>query len=390
MASPRTESYTATSGTAAVYGGRSSYPELTSITRTGTDIYAPTGTTKYPFTFVMHASGGGAGALDFGDKYQATLTGSLAYLTDTTLKWSARQISGGVTVYPQDVRFNPVASWNMETYHMGYTHGPATDEMYLMTERRYDQLLAWMDANVPQAHPTKRYASGGSMGAWGCMTFALRRPTKFAAIYPDRPRVRYSGGTNITVPDWESVSQVYNTSVSSPNVTAFDGGGTVAQHMDAVAYVANTANAIPWVGWCIGKNDGFSPFSDHIALVAAMRSAGRGFAFAWNNGDHSSGSIPSQITASYPLGLFELGKGYPVFSEHSLDGDPSTDLTGGINVGLTFRNVVETSGTWSCEVTHITSACTVKVKPKSSIYTGNPSPALVTIPAANTWVSVSF
>lgn len=368
----------------------SGYANLKSITKTGTDIYAPTGATQYPFTFVMHASGGGAGALDFGDKYQADLDGPLAYLTDTVLKWSARLISGGITCYPQDVRFNPVASWNMETYHMGYTHGPATDEMYLMTERRYDQLLAWMDANVPQAHPTKRYASGGSMGAWGCMTFALRRPNRFAAIYPDRPRVRYSGGTNITVPDWESVSQVYNAAVSSPNVTAFDGGGTVAQHMDAVAYVANTANAIPWVGWCIGKNDGFSPFSDHIALVAAMRSAGRGFAFAWNNGDHSTGSIPSQITASYPLGLFELGKGYPVFSEHSLDGDPSTDLTGGINVGLTFRNVVESAGAWSCEITHISSACTVKVKPKSTIYAGNPSPALVTIPAANTWVAVSF
>lgn len=390
MATPRGKTYSAASG-ATVYGGRSAYPDLSNITKTGTDIYAPTGTTKYPFTFVMHASGGGAGALDFGDKYQADLTGPLAYLTDSVLKWSARLISGGVTVHPVDVRNNPVASWtNFETCHMGYTHGPATDLLYLYTERRYDQLLRWAEANVPQMHPTKRYAAGGSMGAWGCMTYALRRPAKFAAIYPDRPRVRSKGGTLIDIPDWESLGNTYDTTGSTPTIDSVDGGGTAAEHLNAVAYVANTANDIPWVGWNIGKNDGFSPFVDHIDLVAAMRSAGRGFAFAWNNGDHSTGSIPGTITASYPPGLFELGKGYPVFSEHSLDGNPSTDLTGGINVGLTFRNVVESAGAWSCEVTHISSACTVKVKPKSPIYTGNPTPQLVTIPAANTWVAVSF
>lgn len=366
------------------------YANLTSITLQSTDEFSPSGGTQYPFTLILHASGGGNSALSFGSEYSAVTTGNLALSFDNELRWVVQQgvFPSSVGVRPKDQRNNTVAGWpTFESYHMGFVK---SGELHLITERQYDQLMAWVDANVPQAHPTKRYLTGGSMGAWGTMTYGVRRAHMFAALFADRPRVRYSGAApnRITLPGENPVSTVYNVG-SDPVVSSIDGGGQSAAHLDCVAYLGNTANSAPWIGWNIGRNDGYAPFSDHVALVAAMRSAGRGFAFAWNDGDHGTGSIMAQITDSYS-GLFELGVGYPVFSEHSLDADPAVDLAGGINIGLKFRNVVEAVGSWSCEVTHISSACTVKVKPRSPTYTGNPTPALVTIPAANTWVSVSF
>jgi hypothetical protein len=223
------------------------------------------------------------------------------------------------------------------------------------------------------------------------MTFGLRRPHLFAAIYASRPRVRY-GFTmgDVSVPDWNVGFHITYNSTNAPLIEDVDGGGSVMTRMDCVAYAANTANEIPWVGWCVGWNDGFTLRSDHVAMVAAMRSAGRGFAFAWNNGDHGVGDILTQITATYPPGTFKIGQGYPVFSEHSLDGNPATDLVGGINVGLRFRNVTETASGWSCEVTHASSACTVKVKPYSKVFLAATTAQLVTITAPNAWATVSF
>ena len=125
-------------------------------------------------------------------------------------------------------------------------------------------------------------------------------------------------------------------------------------------------------------------------MVAAMRSAGRGFAFAWNNGTHSTGSIISQITSSYAYGTFEIGVGYPIYTNNSGDQDPAVDLEGGINLGFQHRNVVESSGAWSCQIRNLLGARTVTVTPKSSIYTGSKTPKVVNVPAGQAWVSVSW
>jgi hypothetical protein len=57
---------------------------------------------------------------------------------------------------------------------------------------------------------------------------------------------------------------------------------------------------------------------------------------------------------------------------------------------LSFRNVVETSTGWSCEVTNVLGACTVKVEPISEIFRVGVAKQTITIPAANNWVTVSF
>lgn len=364
-----------------------------SVTELGTDANAPHTTSGQYFVLQLHASGGANTTT--GTRYSAALSDLLADPDDSAFLFSTARGTavGGVNVTllrpVDDYGTYPSAS-RRESYWMGFMPTSGTP-LELITEARLDALMEWADSNVPNCSATKRYCVGGSMGAWGTMTYGLRRPDRFAAIYPDRPRVRSNNTAGaITVPEWTTVSVSYNPSSGAPNLAARWGSGSVKDHMDLIAYVADTGNRIPWVGWNIGSADGFSVFSDHVALVDAMRTARRGFAFAWNAGNHSTGSIPSEITDSYPYGLFELGKGYPLFENHSLDDDPEVDAAGGINVGLTFRNVVETSSTWECEVTSIVGACTVDVSPISSVYTGSTTPQTINITAANSWVSVSF
>ena len=345
------------------------------------------------FALSLHASGGSG--ITTGRQYRAAVSGRLEYggfnqWAFSTLRGTAVDGRQVTICRPTDAfdRYGGTGTgpWR-EGYWMGFT-GMGLPEMRLIVERRLDALMAWVNGNLPVS-ATRRSVSGGSMGAWGSLTYGLRRPHMFAVVSADRPRWRWAGydAQTANVPNWASGNTAH-TVATSPNLLAEDGGGKVVDHMNMIAYVANPANKMPFLQWNIGRNDGFSDFRDHVDAVAALRSAKRGFAFAWNNGNHSTGSIPGQF-ASYN-GLFEIGKGYPLFTNHSGDANPSVDLEGGINIGLKFRNVVESASAWSCEVTSVLGARTVSVEPLSSIFTAPVVPQVANIPAANTWVPVSF
>lgn len=364
-----------------------------SVTYLGTDANEPHTTSDQYFVLELHASGGSTTTT--GKRYSATCSDLLADPDGSAFLFSTAR---GFAVSGVNVTLlRPVDNYGLypsllrkESYWMGFMPTSGAD-LELMTEARLDALLDWAEDNVPNCSATQRYCIGGSMGAWGTMTYATRRSDKFAAIYPDRPRVRNSNVLNsITVPEWTTVPVGYTPSSSAPDVAVRWDIDTIKNHMDLVAYVADTNNRIPWIGWVIGSADGYSIFDDHIALVDAMRTARRGFAFYWDAGTHAAGTRMTNITNSYPYGLFKLGEGYPLFENHSLDDDPSVDASGGINIGLTFRNVVETESSWECEVTSIVGACTVDVSPISVTYTGDATPQTINIPAANSWVAVSF
>lgn len=394
--------YSATSSP--VYGGMFAPPapapsDIASVEVLRVDASGPKTTPDQTLSVSLHGSGTDPTA--FGTLYEAQFSESASHAESTSMQWVATR--GGVVIPGQEVTV--IKPWDRhgvhvtgggvirQSYWMGWTldtGAAGAKEMHLMTERRLDAILDWVDANIPNLSPTRRALSGGSMGGWGTLSYGIRRPDRFAALYPSRPRWRYSNPGSVTVRDYDYPYAVTYPVESAPPLAAGYGTGTVAQHLDIIAYVSNPANEIPWLGFCVGRNDGYMPFSDYVDAVAALRAAGRGFAFAWNDGNHSGGDIIGQVTATYPHGTFEIGKGYPVFSNHSLDQDPAVDLIGGINIGLKFRNVIESESAWSCEVTSATGACTVDVKPKSWIYTGSPSAQTVTITAANTWVTVSF
>lgn len=380
------ESYSCASGGVIAAGRRRNQFDSVSI-------YSVDGGVPYETlgqTLVVSLHGSGGQNTTSGRQYRAAVSGRLAYDTHNEFSFSTvRVTTNQFTLRPVDQYGTYSGGTRRESMWLGFKDAPDA-VVRLMTERRLDAMMSWSADNLSIANHVKTCLTGGSMGGWGTLTYGLRRPTKFAAIYPDRPRWRYAytAGTVAVAAYTAGLASV--TVGAAPNLSSDDGGGSVAAYMDMTTYAGNVANDIPWVGWCVGRQDGFVMFSDHVDAVAALRTAKRGFAFAWNNGDHSAGSIISEITQSYPFGTFEIGKGYPLFTNHSGDQDPSVDLVGGINIGLSFRNVVESAGSWSCEVTSTLGARTVTVEPISKIFVTSVTPQNITIPAANTWVAVSF
>ena len=382
MAFPLATTYSIGSGQT-MYCGKYKIPPFDSVSILSADAGVPY--TTLGQTFIMELHGSGGQNFTSGRQYRAICSGYMAYGTYDTLAFYTIR-----TIVPTETKVAPndkYGTW--ESMHFGFKGMPDAS-VHLITHRRYEALLQWVEQNLTTLSPTKRCLTGGSMGAWGTLLFGLRKPDKFSSLYPDRPRWRYDATIGeiavVDITNGFTSVPVANTPVLAPE----DGGTSVAVRMDSTSYVANTANKIPWIGWCVGRQDGYVQFQDHVDAVVAMRAAKRGFAFVWNNGNHSSGSILNQITSSYPFGIFEIGKGYPLFTNHSGDLDPAVDLVGGINEGLTFRNVVESAGSWSCEITSLLGARTVTVQPLSPIFLNVVTPQVKTIPAANTWVSVTF
>lgn len=81
-------------------------------------------------------------------------------------------------------------------------------------------------------------------------------------------------------------------------------------------------------------------------MVAALTASHHGFAFMWNNGNHSgAGDIAAAMLEMYPPEKFGIHRSYPAFSRSSIDDDlgdgspASGALTGGINLGFDWSAV---------------------------------------------------
>lgn len=108
-------------------------------------------------------------------------------------------------------------------------------------------------------------------------------------------------------------------------------------------------------------------------MVRALTRNHHGFAFAWNNGDHSSGSKPmSMIHEDYPARKFARNRSYPAFGNSSIDQDPGPgdpkegDLEGGINLGFDWKDVVDEERGWTATIsnTRAKAEMTVDVTPR--------------------------
>lgn len=354
------------------------------ITLLSSDANVPVPAAEQRMEVLLHGSG--TGAPTFGDVWQPTADSAIP---DAPWRFAARSLSpgssSGIRLQPWD-RLRRENGTSIETYWMGCVFN---GEMHLFTEAMLDRMMLWYDETYPLSSKTKRTIGGNSMGAWGSTSYAIRRPHMFAAIFASRPRLRYGGSTvgSVILPHYDSLSRKYAVE-SAPKIAGTD--SSAADHLNIVAHVANPANEIPFYAWVMGRNDGYSPFIDHIDMVAALRATNRGFAFAWNDGDHGTApGLAGNIEYSYKRSLFEIGKGYPIFSNSSLDKDPAVDLAGGINLGFTWRNLTETASGWSCEVSNELGEVSVTVRPYSKVFTKSVSPTQVVIPAG-TWVPVSF
>lgn len=354
-----------------------------SVSKIGTDAYAPKAGTAGSQPVQMQLHGYGGDSYSFGDSYSAVCNAAMGYADNLPFYFHVQNtdnflgLNPKIEIQPMDRVVKPTGGY-MTSLFFGYNDGvpkKACDYTYRILDALYD----WTFANHPQASKTRVCLYGGSMGAWACLHYGLRRPTKFAAVFASLPRWRLTSLSDLALGTW----------VEQGSLSMSDGSGTYAQHNDMIAYVSNPANKLPFLSCAIGRNDPYGLWAEQVEAIAALRATKRAFVYSWNNGNHSDGALSeAAIKATYNRESFELGKGYPVLMNSSLD-SPLTDLVGGINLGFKWRNVVESALGWSCEISNANGAVTVDVLPHSDVFAKTVAAKTVSIPAG-TWVAVSF
>jgi len=327
-----------------------------------------TGTPNLPLEVILHASnaqGGGAGA--YGDYFLYYADTTMGYVDGMPGVYSVEETHSGpqhLMMRNRDLIVRPSGTQGLETYWFGYACVPdwapdASPMAYPFTERR----LAWMIENVITRYAVDREhvsCTGGSMGAWGTVSFGLRHPELFSSIYPDRPRFRHNISPSLVA------GLDFATLLMEDGVTLF------RDRMDAVKYVDET-DELPFVGWGIGRRDGYATWQEQLDFVAKMTETHHAFAFSWNDGDHSTGTQAiTLVKTDYPPSRFALHQSYPAFGHSSLDddlgdGDPANgDLVGGINLGFDWTVTTDDTNDWVVTLSNhrATGPMTVDVTPR--------------------------
>lgn len=299
----------------------------------------------------------------------------------------------------------PADSINLRTYWCGHTGGTGTP-LDAHEVRRVDGLIDRLPSLFPQIDPKRISLGGNSMGAHGAAKMLTRLSRKLAFAALDMPVWRRYGER--AVPSFDVIDKrgavpVQHLYGGPLQLHALDGGGPADSLNDVIAYAANPANHLCPVYWNITSEDASGDWEDHAIMVLTMRATRRWFAFGWAPGPHGTRPPgPSDVSAGQDLGEFMLGRGLPLFTNCSLDKDPtpifagpadlvgkSVDPRGGINVGLNFRGVVETATTWTCEIRSYLGPCTVDVEPLSEVFPQVP-PQRVALEGPDKWLRISF
>lgn len=310
-----------------------------------------TGTPNLPLVVNLHASsatGGTAG--DYGDSFTYFGDRSMGYQDGMPGIFTVREDrypeGNRLLLANRDTIVAPSGASGLETHWFGYVTETDTLERhaYPFTEAR---LLFTIQFAIEryQVDPERVFAVGQSMGAWGTMTFAYRRPEIFAAVYPSLARFRQRTMAAVLVRGAEDTDTLPS-------------GEPWREHHDSIRFVeANRARTLPFLAWNVGRQDGYATWQEEVDMVNALTAARQGFAFAWNNGNHSEGTAPADLVrADYPLTRFARNLSFPAFTESSIDDDPGTgdptegDLVGGINLGFEWTDPVESASGWSTEI----------------------------------------
>jgi hypothetical protein len=302
-----------------------------------------------PLFVELHASSGqGGGAGEYGDCYLYFSRPEWGWMDGLPGVFSVDERRDGgnhLMLRNRDAIVTPQAT-PMETYWFGYVCVPqwAIDRelrAYNFTERRTLWTIEWVIRKY-EPDPERVYANGGSMGAWGSTTFAFRHPEIFAAVYPNRPRIRQRGMPALEKP--KAGQQVLMDDAKTPYL----------ERMDLVRFATEHHEDLPAYIWCCGRRDGFATWQEQVDMVKAMTASHHGFAFAWNDGDHSSGAAPmAKLMKYYGADKFRRNRSYPAFGNSSINNDPGPgdpkvgDMEGGINLGFSWNQVVDEESRWS-------------------------------------------
>jgi hypothetical protein len=335
-----------------------------------------TGTPGLPLWVDLHASGAGAAVLTRGDHYIYWGDGAAGYQDGipgvfTVYEDRAGRGQPSLVLRPSDTVWTADGLGQLETFWFGYAgvRLGLNDRVPLAlpaTEERLMWMVNWAIRQY-RADPDRILGSGQSMGGWGTASWSLRHPELFAALFPGMPRWRQTA-----LPDMTTRSTLKVTP-SAPLMP--DQSTTYWSRMDSVAYVrANCGAPLPFIGWGIGRHDGFATWQEQVDMVNALKECRFGFAFNWNNGGHSEGPAAAAVIQNQYQMRFARSLSYPAFTNSSLDANPGNgdlaqgDPAGCINCGFIWTVGSDMPTEWSAGISNSIagSAVTVDVTPRNT------------------------
>jgi len=325
------------------------------------------GTQNLPLWLNLHASGGCAGAMQFGDLYQWWGDSSegyqegvqnvfAVYEDHSTSSFGQRTL----IALPCDTVWTADGLGQLETFWFGYLwNGTGPTYAYASTEYKLAWLLKWTIAHYG-ADPNRIYGFGSSMGGWGSSTWSLRHPEIFAAVFAQMPRFE-------EVEVASMVTKGYTN--AAPSTLMSDGDTHYVTRQNTVNWVQSRGCGapLPFIGWGIGRNDGYATWQEQVDMVNALKACRYGFAFDWNNGTHSDGPAAALIVSKQYRTTFLKNASYPAFTNSSLDNNPGSgsptdgDLSGCINCGFTWASVTDTQTAWSASISNSKNTATMSV-----------------------------
>jgi hypothetical protein len=328
------------------------------------------GQKNLPLWFSLHGSGGCPSALVFGDLWQLWGDSSMGYQEGIPRDFAVYELHSGATfgqrtlvAQPCDTVWTTDGLGQLETFWFGYLGtqlGAAGSHQWALpvTESSLDVILKWVIAHYG-ADPNRVYGVGRSMGGWGTSTWALRHPDVFAALFPAMPRWEETAIPNMTT---KVTDKATNATLMVDRQTKYQA------HMNSVSYVReHCGDTIPFIGWGIGRNDGYASWQEQVDMINVLKSCRQGFAFYWNGGGHGDGPAAARVILTQYETRFARNISYPAFTNSSLDdnpgsGDPAQgDLAGCINCGFTWTDVHDAAELWSANLSNAKNPGTMRV-----------------------------
>ncbi len=314
-----------------------------------------TGQPDLPLHVTLHGSQGrGGGAGEYGDYYLFFGTPEMGYRDGLPGVFSVseyhRPEGNQLLLRLRDAIEHPSGTRAMETFWFGYLCVPQgarhpEPRVYPFTENQILWTTQWV-AKHYQADAHRISIGGSSSGAVGANNVGFRHPELFAAAFPIVGRVR-----RVPAIALEGKFDREQGALMSDGKTAY------YDRVDGPRFAAEHHADLPFLGWSCGRHDGYATWQEHIDMVQALTASHHGFAFSWNNGNHSSGGQARQVLDRYyPSARFANNRSYPAFGNSSLNhnmgsGDPADgDPVGGINLGFTWNAVVDEPRRWSVKL----------------------------------------
>ncbi|MFK7988272.1 MAG: hypothetical protein AB8I08_19790 [Sandaracinaceae bacterium] len=326
-----------------------------------------TGTPNLPLRVVLHASGGTVST--WGDHYQVFGDPSMGFV-DGVPNDMAVQASGAggephLKLSSTDRIWRPEGPGLVQTHWFGYVVPDVDGDLiaHPYTENRLRWMIPWAIERY-DVDPNRVICEGGSMGANGCLSFGIRHPDLFAATYPNRPRIYLKH-----LIDLDFVYYYDEDGATLPDGTPWE------TFRNAATYVRAHPEDLPFIGWNTGRHDFEGSWAEAVDFIDALESNHHGYAFAWNDGDHSTGVVTGAVVREwYPPGLFARNLSYPAFSNSSINDNMGTgdlsngDLTGGINLGFVWTLDEDTATNWAIDLQNdlAEAPMTVDVTPRNT------------------------